>query len=143
MFFDIHWALVYNNNMINEDRVKIMTKLALEEKKNGPLPVTVGLSKKEYISSFRLFAFVVTSFLYGMLILAIALVLFVNISGFFDKQNILLFLMVTIAIYLILLYIVLRITKELSLRRYRREKKRLKAILEDWEKLEKLYEEQQ
>lgn len=128
--------------MINEDRIKIMTKLALEEKKNGPLPSTIGLSKKEYISSFRLFAFVVTTLLYGMLILAIAAILFVNVSGFFDKQNILLFLVTTTAIYLILLYIVLRIAKELSLRRYRREKKRLKAILEGWEQLEKLYEEQ-
>lgn len=127
--------------MLNEERIKHMTKLAFYEAKGGSEDQKIGLRmKKDYIG-FQIF----WSALW-MTISYIALVIIVNITilnGVIETlafNQIMAVIFCFLVIYLILLIAYIRYAKQLYKKKHARAYHRMKKFKEDLEQLEKLYE---
>lgn len=124
--------------MINEERVRLMTKMAMEEKRNGHLPDSVHLQKKAYVADRMFYAFIVGSLLFWMLFFVIAGLLYLLVLTQISTTGLVIFAIAGAVLYLLTLYTVLRQTRLRAIKSYKKLRARLKRIISDWDELEAL-----
>jgi len=127
--------------MLNEARIKHMTKMAFYETKGGNEDFKVSsYYKKDYIG-FHIF--------WSILWMTIAYIAFVTIvvvtfmGGLFEKmtsQQLTLIALSFLGIYIILLIVYVRYTKHIHKRKHARAYHRVKRFKDELEQLEKMYE---
>jgi len=127
--------------MLNEERVKHMTKLAFYEAKGGEDDLKISFHyKKDYIG-FNTFWSV-----FWMTVAYIVLVVFLILSlmdGIFDAlsaKQLMAIILSFLGIYFILLIAYVRFAKQIYKRKHARAYHRVKKFKDELEQLEKLYE---
>ncbi|MCR4998425.1 MAG: hypothetical protein K6A05_01135 [Lachnospiraceae bacterium] len=127
--------------MLNEERVRLMTKMAMFEKKEGQnIAPILNYTKKDYISSRKLIAFLIGTVLYGGLFGIVLAALFFTVILNIDRITILLILLIGVIGYLLFIYLYLLIVHRRANRKYKRESHKLENYRQAWDRLEKLYE---
>ena len=130
--------------MLNEERVKHMTKLASYEAKGGSEDLKVSFYyKKDYIG-FQTFWSV-----FWMTIAFIALTVLLvfpfmgNILAILSSKQLATIIFALLGIYIILLIAYIRYTRKLSKRRHAKAYHRVKRFKDELEQLEKMYEKEE
>jgi beta-lactamase regulating signal transducer with metallopeptidase domain len=127
--------------MLNEERVRLMTKMAMFEKREGKnIAPILNYTKKDYVSSRKLFAFLIGTVLYCGIFGVIVAALFFTVIKNIDRITLLLILLVGLIGYLLFIYLYLLIVQRRASRRYKRENRKLEIYRRAWDALESLYE---
>ena len=127
--------------MLNEERVRLMTKMAMFEKKEGQnIAPILNYTKKDYVSSRKLIAFLIGTVLYGGLFGITVAALFFTVLLNIDRITILLILLIGVIGYLLFIYLYLLLVHRRASRKYKRESHKLESYRRAWDKLEQLYE---
>ena len=127
--------------MLNEERVRLMTKMAMFEKREGKnIAPILNYTKKDYVSSRKLFAFLIGTGLYCGIFGVIVAALFFTVIKNIDRITLLLILLVGLIGYLLFIYLYLLIVQRRASRRYKRENRKLESYRRAWDALESLYE---
>ena len=127
--------------MLNEERVRLMTKMAMFEKREGKnIAPILNYTKKDYVSSRKLFAFLIGTVLYCGIFGVIVAALFFTVIKNIDRITLLLILLVGLIGYLLFIYLYLLIVQRRASRRYKRENRKLESYRRAWDALESLYE---
>ena len=127
--------------MLNEERVRLMTKMAMFEKREGQnIAPILNYTKKDYVSSRKLIAFLIGTVLYGILFGAVVAALFFTVLMNIDRITILLILLVGVIGYLLFIYLYLLIVHRRASRKFKRETHKLESYRRAWDKLEQLYQ---
>ena len=126
--------------MINEERVKLMTRMAVYEKGEFRRHrVMVEFFRSDYISLQMVKTIISTTIAYGVLLGMYILYDFEQFMKEIYHMDIVSFVKAVVIIYLILLVIFLLITYVLSLYRYNLSLKRVKLFYGNLKKLSQLY----
>ncbi|MCR5640961.1 MAG: hypothetical protein K6G04_06355 [Lachnospiraceae bacterium] len=130
--------------MLNEERVRLMTKMAMFEKREGKeIAPILNYTKKDYVSSRKLIAFLIGTVLYGGLygvsIAALCFTVIVNI----DRITLLLMLLVGVIGYLLFIYLYLLIVQRRATRKFKRETRKIENYRRAWDMLEALYRQEE
>jgi beta-lactamase regulating signal transducer with metallopeptidase domain len=118
-----------------------MTKMAMFEKREGKnIAPILNYTKKDYVSSRKLFAFLIGTVLYCGIFGVIVAALFFTVIKNIDRITLLLILLVGLIGYLLFIYLYLLIVQRRASRRYKRENRKLESYRRAWDALESLYE---
>ncbi|MBP5266446.1 MAG: hypothetical protein J6Z06_06475, partial [Lachnospiraceae bacterium] len=96
--------------------------------------------KKDYVSSRKLFAFLIGTVLYCGIFGVIVAALFFTVIKNIDRITLLLILLVGLIGYLLFIYLYLLIVQRRASRRFKRESRKLEGYRRAWDLLESLYE---
>lgn len=130
--------------MLNEERVRHMTHMAMMEKKNMKdyVPVT-NISKSDFLSLSSILAFLLGTITYvGFYFLVIA-VLFNTLLLNLNALILILLMLIGILGYLMYLFVFMSRSKKRAKQRYRVGRKALNERVHDWDVLEGLYLEEE
>ena len=130
--------------MLNENRVRHMTHMAMDEKKNSRKYMSVvNLSKADYLSLNSLLAFLLGTITYAVLYFIIVAVLFNTVVSNISIMVFVLLLLIGVLGYLMYLYVFMTHWKKRASKRYNIGKRALNDRVQDWEALENLYVEEE
>lgn len=121
----------------------MMTRMAMDEKQNGSLNSIIGVSRKEYISNRRFTAFFLWSFVYWALFAVLIVLLYILFIEQMTRLFVILALIAGGVGYITFIYLVMRLSKRFSTKKYNALKKRLDRARKNWDQLEMLYEDSQ
>ena len=127
--------------MLNEERVRLMTKMAMFEKREGKnVAPIMNYTKKDYVSFRKLIAFLIGTVLYGGIFGLIVAALFLTVIQNIDRITLLLILLVGVIGYLLFIYLYLLIVGRRASRKFKRESRKLENYRHAWDLLERMYE---
>lgn len=126
--------------MINEEKVRLMTKLTLFEEVRGKkmLPLS-KYYKEDYISTQMIKSFILGTFAYFILLGMIALYQMEEFVNSFLSMDILNLVTFVVAGYVIFMFLYLLLTYIISYLQYKRAKKSIKAYVGILKKVERIY----
>lgn len=126
--------------MLNEDRIKVMTRLAVCEKAHGKeYEIASRYYKNDYISYNMIWTAVMTTIAYALCLLLYFLLNFEGYMEHMHTMNLLEQGKIIIILYLCVLSVMLIISWFLYRRRYIRAHRELKKYCEQLHDLEKIY----
>jgi hypothetical protein len=129
--------------MINEERVRHMTSMAIFEKELGPeYQPMLRYSKKEYIALHGWGGFLAGTIFYGVIYAAIVLYLISNVIENLTIMYILLIALAGLLVYAAYIIIHVHGTRVRAARRYKRGKRLIKELAGKYSKLNDMYEEE-
>ena len=127
--------------MLNEERVKYMTKLAFYETKGGNEDLKISFyDKKDYIGRNTLWAGLWITLAYIAIVVLVAVTLMSGIWETLSSKQLLVVGLSFLGIYIILLLMYLRSAREIYRKRHANAYHRVKKFEEELGQLEKLYE---
>ena len=127
--------------MLNEERVRHMTKMALFEKELGrKMQPALQYSKKDYISMRLSRGFIGATILYALFFVAVLALLFTSVLTNLHTFLLILILLVGIMLYLIFLYYYLHGVRRKAKADYRVASREVKKLQKDLQALEGLYQ---
>lgn len=127
--------------MLNEERVKYMTKLAFYETKGGSEDLKVSFyHKKDYIRINTFWSGLAMTLSYIALVLIIAFSFMGGVWVNLSSKQLLIVFFSFLGIYLILLLLYIQYAVNLYKRKHARAYHRVRQFKEELEQLEKMYE---
>lgn len=127
--------------MLNEERVKHMTKLALYETKGGEEDLKIGFRYKQDYISFNTFwsAFWMTVS-YVLLVFLLGICFMKDVWGNLSSKEMLIIIFALLGIYFVLLLSYIRHAKQIYKKRHAKAYHHIKKFKDELEKLETMYE---
>lgn len=130
--------------MLNEERVKHMTKLAFYEANGGSEDLKVSFYyKKDYIRFQTFWTIFWMTIAFIVLTMLLVLSFMGNILDMLSAKQLATIFLALLGIYMILLIAYIRYTIQLSKRRHARAYHRVKRFKDELEQLEKMYEKEE
>ncbi len=127
--------------MLNEERVKHMTKLAFYESKGGSEDLKVSFRyKRDYIRVNIFWSALWMTISYIALVVLIVVTFMNGILKELSSQQLMTIILSFLGIYFILMIAYIRYAKRLYTRAHARAYHRMKKFKDDLEQLEKMYE---
>ena len=129
--------------MINEERVKHMTSIAIFEKENGPeYQPMLKYSKKEYIALHGWGGFLAGTVIYGVIYISIILYLVSNVLEKITTVYMLLMVLAGLLVYAA--YIILHVhnVRRRAAKQYKRGRRLIKELAAKYSKLNYMYEDE-
>lgn len=130
--------------MLNEERVRHMTHMAMMEKKKikdyGPV---TNIAKSDYLSLNSIFAFLLGTVTYVAFYFVLIAVLFNTVLENINVMVLVLLLLIGVLGYLMYLFVFMTKSKRNAKHRYKIGKKALNERIHDWEVLEQIYLEEE
>lgn len=127
--------------MLNEERVKHMTKLAFYETKGGSDDMKISFYfKKDYIGFNTFWSALWMTIAYIALVLIVVVTFMSGVLDMLPSKQLMAIILSFLGIYLILLITYVRYAKHIYKRKHARAYHRVKKFKEDLEQLEKMYE---
>jgi high-affinity Fe2+/Pb2+ permease len=127
--------------MLNEQRVRQMTKLAMFEKENGrKMQPALQYNRKDYVSMRLSSGFISATILYALVYGTGLILLFATVLTNLHTFLLILLLLVGVLLYIIFLYYYLHGVKRRARRDYQVAAKDLKKLQRDLQTLESIYE---
>lgn len=127
--------------MIDEKRVRAMTRIALREKKMGyRISSADGMSRKDFVSYYGVIAFFKGTIFYLLLFIIFAMAFFSMVTVQVTMMNLAILLFGGILGYLFFLLFYLRYERHRNIRRYEEYQKTLREQQEDIDELSALYD---
>ena len=129
--------------MINEERVKHMTAMAIFEKELGPeYQPMLRYSKKEYIALHGWGGFLAGTIFFAVIYVAIALYIASNVLENLNTMYILLFILIGLLIYALYIIVHVHNTRRRAARQYKIGKRLIKELANNYSKLNMMYEDE-
>ena len=126
--------------MLNQERVRHMTHMAMKEKEfSRDYMSVVNMSKKDYLSMCATRAFILGTLTYAFIYFLLIYALFQTLLGNIDTLVVVMLVLIGILGYLMYLYVFMTGQKRVATRRYNRGKAALNERIEDWNILEEMY----
>lgn len=126
--------------MLNQERVRHMTHMAMKEKKySREYMSVVNTSKQDYLSMHATKAFILGTITYVFIYLLAVYALFQTLLENLDKLVIVMLGLIGILGYLMYLYVFMRSKRRAAKEAYRIGKAALSERIEDWNTLEEMY----
>lgn len=127
--------------MLNEQRVRQMTKLAMFEKENGrKIQPALQYNKKDYVSMRLSRGFISATILYVLIYSAGLILLFTTVLENLHTFILILLLLIGVMLYIIFLYYYLHGVRRRARRDFQVAAKDLKKLQRDLQTLEEIYE---
>lgn len=127
--------------MLNEQRVRQMTKLAMFEKENGrKIQPALQYNKKDYVSVRLSRGFISATILYVLIYSAGLILLFTTVLANLHTFILILLLLIGVMLYIIFLYYYLHGVRRRARRDFQVAAKDLKKLQRDLQTLEEIYE---
>ena len=127
--------------MINEERVKHMTSMAIFEKEYGPdYQPMLRYSKKEYVALHGWGGFLAGTIFFGIIYVAIVLYIAGNVIENITTMYILLMVLAGLLAYA--LYVHVHNTRRRAAKQYRRGKRLIKELAFKYSRLNLMYEDE-
>ncbi|MBQ1902411.1 MAG: hypothetical protein II169_07685 [Lachnospiraceae bacterium] len=127
--------------MLNEQRVRQMTKLAMFEKENGrKIQPALQYNKKDYVSMRLSRGFISATILYVLIYSAGLILLFTTVLANLHTFILILLLLIGVMLYIIFLYYYLHGVRRRARRDFQVAAKDLKKLQRDLQTLEEIYE---
>lgn len=127
--------------MLNEERVKHMTKLAFYETKGGSDDMKISFyHKKDYIGFNTFWSVFWMTAAYIALVAVVCITFMGGLWETLESKQIMTIILAFIGIYLVLLIAYIRFVKNIYKRIHARAYHRVKKFKEELEQLEKMYE---
>ena len=127
--------------MLNEQRVRQMTKLAMFEKENGrKIQPALQYNKKDYVSMRLSRGFISATILYVFIYSAGLILLFTTVLANLHTFILILLLLIGVMLYIIFLYYYLHGVRRRARRDFQVAAKDLKKLQRDLQTLEEIYE---
>jgi ABC-type bacteriocin/lantibiotic exporter with double-glycine peptidase domain len=131
-------------HMLSEERVKLMTRMAMFEKKEGrKLQPAKKYKKRDYISLCTIRGFLLGTLVYGLVYLGILAVLFTTVMLNLSIMNILVCLVLGILLYVLYLFFYLGLIRRRAARHYDAGKRRMKKLRQWYLQLEQIYQKEE
>lgn len=131
------------NNLINEERVKHMTNMAIFEKELGPdYQPMLRYSKKEYMALHGWGGFLAGTIFFAMVYALIVLYLVGNVMDNIDTMYILLMVLAGMLTYALYIIIHVHNVRRRAAKHYRRGKRLIKELAGKYSKLNMMYEDE-
>lgn len=126
--------------MLNADRVKLMTKMAIFERKERHeyLPFT-DVSKKDYVGARRLVALIIFTLIYFAGAVSIVIFMLASLRLSADMDTLIRVGMITILLYVLLVFVLLRCVHVMYSKRYKAGMKKIDQYRKWYDELEALY----
>lgn len=129
--------------MINEERVKHMTSMAIFEKEFGPdYQPMLRYSKKEYIALHGWGGFLAGTLFFGLIYVGIVLYIAGNVLENINTMYILLMILAGLLAYALYIIIHVHNTRRRAARQYRRGRRLIKELGAKYSKLNMMYEDE-
>lgn len=126
--------------MLNQERVRHMTHMAMKEKKySREYMSVVNTSKQDYLSMHATKAFILGTITYAFIYLLTVYALFQTLLENLDKLVIVMLGLIGILGYLMYLYVFMGSKRRAAKEAYRMGKEALNERIEDWNTLEEMY----
>ncbi len=126
--------------MLNQERVRHMTHMAMKEKElSTEYMAVVNTTKKDFLSMHATKAFILGTITYVFIYFLVVYALFHTLLGNLDKLVVVMLILIGILGYLMYLYVFMGSQKRAAKERYRIGKAALKERIEDWDILEEMY----
>ena len=130
--------------MLNEERVKQMTKIALFEKEEGTsiLPM-IHYSKKDYLALRMIASFIAGTVFYWLLYIGLALAVLMLIMPNLNTIRTILGIVVGIVGYITYMYFYLRLMYRKAGKRYDAGRQKQEQLAKEYRILEQMYQEEE
>lgn len=131
-------------NMLNEEKVKLMTKLAIYESEDGKAELKIGeYRKKDYISSRRIITLILITLGY---LLLLSLYAYFQAERLIDGLYTMNFFWLGIMLlsgYILIIIFYIMISNKLYTKQYKKARKNIKPYYLNLKKLNKIYQKEQ
>ncbi len=129
--------------MINEERVKHMTAMAIFEKELGPeYQPMLRYSKKEYIALHGWGGFLAGTIFFAVIYVAIILYIVGNVMENITTMYILLMILIGLLLYALYIIVHVHNTRRRAAKQYKMGKRLIKELARRYSKLNLMYEEE-
>lgn len=129
--------------MLNEEKVKLMTKLALYEQKEGKKAFrTNNYYKTDYVSLHMVYTIIIATISFGLLLLIWVICQVDSLMAVVSRIGFLFSIILLVAAYILYLFIHLIISRLVFAGRYSRNKKELTGYNENLKELQGIYREE-
>lgn len=129
--------------MLNEEKVKLMTKLALYEQKEGKKAFhTNNYYKADYVSLHTIYTIIIATISFGLLLLIWVICQVDSLMAVVSRIGFLFSIILLAAAYILYLFIHLIISRLVFAGRYSRNKKELTSYNENLKELQGIYREE-
>ena len=129
--------------MINEERVKHMTSMAIFEKEYGPdYQPMLRYSKKEYVALHGWGGFLAGTIFFGIIYVAIVLYIAGNVLENITTMYILLMVLAGLLAYALYIIVHVHNTRRRAAKQYRRGKRLIKELASKYSRLNLMYEDE-
>ena len=129
--------------MINEERVKHMTSMAIFEKELGPeYQPMLRYSKKEYVALYGWGGFLTGTLFFGIIYVAIIIYVAGNVLENITTMYILLMILAGMLAYALYIIIHVHNTRRRAAKQYRKGKRLIKELALRYSKLNMMYEDE-
>ncbi|MBE5915249.1 MAG: hypothetical protein E7273_00230 [Pseudobutyrivibrio ruminis] len=129
--------------MINEERVKHMTSMAIFEKELGPeYQPMLRYSKKEYVALYGWGGFLTGTLFFGIIYVAIIIYIAGNVLENITTMYILLMILAGMLAYALYIIIHVHNTRRRAAKQYRKGKRLIKELALRYSKLNMMYEDE-
>lgn len=127
--------------MLNEERVKHMTKLAFYETKGGSEDMKVSFHlKKDYIGFNTFWSALWMTIAYVSLVVLVVVTFMKGLLEELSSEQLMTIILSFLGIYFVLLIAYVRFAKQIYKRKHARAYHRVKKFKDELEQLEKMYE---
>ena len=129
--------------MINEERVKHMTSMAIFEKELGPeYQPMLRYSKKEYVALHGWGGFLAGTIFFGIIYVAIVVYIAGNVLENITTMYVLLMILAGLLAYTLYIIVHIHNVRRRATKRYRRGKRLIKELASKYSKLNLMYEDE-
>ena len=129
--------------MINEERVKHMTSMAIFEKELGPeYQPMLRYSRKEYVALYGWGGFLTGTLFFGIIYVAIIIYIAGNVLENITTMYILLMILAGMLAYALYIIIHVHNTRRRAAKQYRKGKRLIKELALRYSKLNMMYEDE-
>jgi len=129
--------------LINEERVKHMTSMAIFEKELGPeYQPMLRYSKKEYVALYGWGGFLTGTLFFGIIYVAIIIYIAGNVLENITTMYILLMILAGMLAYALYIIIHVHNTRRRAAKQYRKGKRLIKELALRYSKLNMMYEDE-
>ena len=130
--------------MLSEERVKLMTRMAVFEKntRSEYIPFT-DINKKEYVGIRRFAAFIIYTLIYGVCAAGLIILMLFNLQLSADIDNLIKVFLIAVLLYLLLLVVILYTVHKMSSKRYKAVSRKIDNYRKCYDDLEALYEKEE
>ena len=130
--------------MLSEERVKLMTRMAIFEKNTHSeyIPFT-DINKKEYVGIRRFVAFIVYTLIYGVCAAGLIVLMLFNLQLSADIDSLIRVFMIAVLLYLLLLVVILYTVHKMATKRYKIVGRKVDNYRKWYDELEALYKKEE
>lgn len=130
--------------MINEERVRHMTKIAIYEKEEGrSLAPMMHYSRKDYLALHTILSFITGTVFYLLLYAGTVMLLLMEVLPNLHTILVIIGAVIGFLVYIIYMYFYLRLMHRRAEQRYDRGRQKLKRLAGEYKILEEMYQQEE